>query len=533
MSSSVANPGLYYAGESEPLVHKKPQTSRNAPGNEELTRCETCCGGLFQLIFYGACFLSGQLMIDFNSVADGGRARGNAEDDERQAGRPGRQDEHYYIETRCKVSKIFFCAAGAPLAILFFCLNIGAIGFNLYAIFFQCPFPYCAYVAGPFQIHDRNITITTGNISAQVGLTKEYIDMQKIVITMATLSGSLSYLIMLYILGTHYSVFRSKYHYLKSRLRDRINDHISSYTRRVGQFERDEGPLLNPFPFYQASRETKGPEYKKTVLHAQQMCCFYLIFILSVLLFGANVVVLFIIVNKDNGIPKNFTHPKKTDEIHRLIDYFGISAILGTHYCAIISCFIFSKIAYAVTIECSAMMKQFQNILIANEDTMLTQLHIADETFQKLSTESMRPFRFWFTVHWFLYAVTAFTALAYLAETITERLYGALRDCDETCNLTIVFIFLFTLVHIVLFLYPCFRAASILDARNSLIKRFCNKNFDNFSGEQKLVFVKYMKQRKCGFILSIFCTRIEFGFNIAYISIFLGLLGIVIRFALF
>ena len=461
-------------------------------------------------------------MSDFNSAAVVGRSGGA----ERQAG-----------VTCCKVLNIFFCVAEALLAIISFCLNLGVLVFNFYAIFFQCPFPYCTYVAGPFQMAEFNITF--GNTSAQVGFTKEYFDMQKIVITMAILSGSLSYVIMLYILVTHYSVFRLKYHGLKSKLDEFINKHVSSYAQHVGEKERVKKAhrrILNPFPFHQEG-EREGPEYKKAILHAQQMCCFYFIFILSVLLFSASVGVLIWILNKENGIHKdNITkHRVNEFELHRVIDYLGIAAILCTQYCAIISCFIFSKIAYAVTIECSAVMKQFKSIIIqnTNEDTMITQLHTEDEAFQKLSTKSMRPFRFWFTIHWFFYAVTAFASLAYLAETITERLYGALRHCDTTCDMTIVFIFLFTLVNIVLFLYPCFRAASILDTRNSLIKKFCNESNGNLSMEQKLIFVEYMKQRKCGFILTIFCTRIEFGFNIAYISIFLGLLSIVIKFTLF
>ena len=99
------------------------------------------------------------------------------------------------------------------------------------------------------------------------------------------------------------------------------------------------------------------------------------------------------------------------------------------------------------------------------------------------------------------------------------------------CYLRIVFESLITLQHMILFLYPCFRAASILEARNSLIKKVSNKNI-NISTEFKSIFLQYMKEQKCGFMLSIFCARVEFGFNITYLSIFLGLLGIVIKLSL-
>ena len=208
--------------------------------------------------------------------------------------------------------------------------------------------------------------------------------------------------------------------------------------------------------------------------------------------------------------------------------------MIGSQYCSIISCFIFSKIAYAVTIECNALLKEFRNICDTNttNDTKLQRLHHADERFQKLSMSSMRPFQFWFTIHWFFYALTAFTCIAYLVETIVSRLYGELHaTCPshyQYCVLWISHVFLLTLEHTVLFLYPCFRAASILTARKSLIRRICRKDI-NIPGE-KIVFVQYMKERRCGFVLSVFCARIEFDFNVAYISIFLG---VVVKFALF
>ena len=133
-------------------------------------------------------------------------------------------------------------------------------------------------------------------------------------------------------------------------------------------------------------------------------------------------------------------------------------------------------------------------------------------------------------MHWLLYAITAFLSLAYLAETIMNWLYGYWHyECTRTCHLSI---FLFSLENTALFLYPCFRAASILSAQNSLIKKVCNKEIENITQEKKFAFAQYMKERKCGFVLSIFCAHIEFGFNIAYISIFIGFLGIIIKLTL-
>ena len=461
------------------------------------TGCEKFCS-FFAVLFYGACALSGQLMLDFNPNDD--------------------------VEWRgC------LCITGIPLALVFFSFNIGVLVFNCFAIF-KCPYHECAYEAGPFQISALYYNIS---LNKEIeGETEEYIDMQKVVFTLATLSGSLSYLIMMFILYTHYSPFHTVYHDFKHSMHRKLKSLSSQYDDEAAyppEIPRTRF-VLNPFPFKQ--RDTTK-YFKRTILHAPQMFYFYIIFLLNIMLFMANVGVLSRLLYVDNRHPLT---NKDSKESHW--NYIGMTALFGTQYCSIISCFIFSKVAYAVTIECSAMMKTFRDVCGAAgipDGFKLKNLHIADNKFQRLSTTSMEPFRFWFTIHWFFYAVTAFASIAYLVETTISLIYGSLHETchkDKTqCTLRITYVYLFTLEHTVLFLYPCFRAASILSARNTLIRNICNKDI-NIPGE-KFVFIQYMKKRKCGFLLSIFCARIEFGFNVAYISIFLGLLGIVIKFAVF
>ena len=123
---------------------------------------------LLSPVFHSILFLSGQLILDFWRTF-----------------RP---------------LKFIVSILEVPFFLLFFGFNTGALAFNLYAIFIKCPFPDCGYVAGPFEINPLKI-----DNASRPGITPEYVNGQKVVVTMATLSGSLSYLIMMYILITHYS----------------------------------------------------------------------------------------------------------------------------------------------------------------------------------------------------------------------------------------------------------------------------------------------------------------------------------------
>lgn len=112
-------------------------------------------------------------------------------------------------------------------------------------------------------------------------------------------------------------------------------------------------------------------------------------------------------------------------------------------------------------------------------------------------------------------------SIVYLVDTIIDYEKDFKRR-----YLVILYVFLFTLEHIVLFAYPCFRAASILEARKTLIHKV---SLQDWSSDVKLKFLQFMKEQRCGFVLSFVCVRVEFGFNVAYISIFFAFVGLVIK----
>ena len=519
-------------------------TNVNENGTQvTVVTCEKKIGGLFHGFFHFFCFLSGQLIMMFDCK------RNNL--------------SRYKYALRVSVTIL-----EVPFFILFFSLNIGSLLFDLYAIF-KCPFPNCGFIAGPY-IESKaffNINLNADQFPIK---TRQYLDLQKAVITMATVSGSLSYLIMTYVLIVNYSYLRKPITSLKTAVFSQIIKGCNFEKENADEYKRSHQnlpALLHPFlNGKEDHHDDVHHDYKPAFLYAKQLFCFYFIFLLNFSLFASNAGTLFVIVQ----IEDDTNYPK-----WELIDYFGLAAQMGSQYCAIISCFIFSKVAYAVTIRCHEMLENYNSIVpppadpdaatppadpdaapppadpdaaihpvdpdaaippvdpaFPTDPVILRRLERADEQYVDMCNDSMRPYRFWLAVHWVSYAITAFMSIAYLAETIIERIYGTFEHhCGHSrmCNLSIIYIFLFTLEHIVLFLYPCFRAASILDARNTLIHKVSRQRWP---ADVKFKFLQFMKEQKCGFILSLLCAKVEFGFNIAYISVFVGLLGIIIKLSL-
>ena len=107
---------------------------------------------------------------------------------------------------------------------------------------------------------------------------------------------------------------------------------------------------------------------------------------------------------------------------------------------------------------------------------MIDQWHIGQ------ANASIKPYGYWFAAHWLLYTITAFMTIALFAEIVANNIYspepwlGNRRKLEGTA-----YIFLFMLEHIILFLYPCFRAAQITKARVSLIKKVSRHSWKHLS----------------------------------------------------
>ena len=493
----------------------------SSTGNRRRNRyCEDTIGGFFHGVFHVFCYISGQLMI-------------NA--------------KRYDPSLPKYLVKLCFFLLWFPIVVIVLCLNLFSLAFDLYAII-ECPFPNCGFIAGPYiksiPYTDINGTFSPKSVPADDDQ-ESYFNFQDAVITIATVSGSLSYLIMIKVLFVNYSFCHKLLKSLHINATAGIIRKLNFKTITADEYKQNyravtDRLILNPFlndddeseadddeseadDDESEADENKAEEFKPVVLNAKQLFCFYSIFFLNFLFYASAVSILFIIVH--NRVDKNF--PK-----YALVDYVGLAAQLASQYCAIINVFIFSKVAYAATLKCAGMLKEYKGIVAPlidpntvnrpEQEDIIRALERKDTEYVQLCNDSMRPYRFWFSVHWFLYALTAFMSIVYFVETAIRP------NCNEDvdCYLSITYVFIFALEHNILFLYPCFRAASIMEARNTLIHKV---SLQEWPTRVKSSFLQFMKEQKCAFILSLICIRIEFGFNIAYISIFFGFLGIIIK----
>ena len=221
----------------------------------------------------------------------------------------------------------------------------------------------------------------------------------------------------------------------------------------------------------------------------------------------------------------------------RIVDAIGLASRYISQLCAIFSCFIFSKLAYSVGSTCSHELPDLfnrvdeagppgdnrnvnqsiawlrNNDYIAAEDVGESQLHLLKaivEWYARMIRTTLYPFGTWFAVHWILYTIAAFMSISYLTETIILELYGkqsADKECQYevkvplSCKLQLAYRFFFAVEHCILFLYPCFRAASVTKAYSSMIKRVSETTWTNISLDDKEKFINYLQIQDCTLIL--------------------------------
>ena len=447
--------------------------------------------------------------------------------------------------------------ASTLFLLVFGIVNLVSFVFDIYVVAW-CPFKDCGYIyTGANDTNNTNeslwynvtnYTVNTASFGAPSAESQsQYDDWQKVVFTTATISGLLSYYLMvIFVLCPLYGVCNPC---CKS-----VCECVASIWRKCGEREARSSAVgetpLNPFV-------DSNESVISTSLGPRQSFYFHLIFWANLLLFAANVGVLITILIDQIG---------SKNRLLQGFDIAGLVAQLGSRFCAILSCFIFSKVVYAVSSRCLEMKNifarvnevnmtewnTFLNSLVNSNQHYLTNGDIAEiaesgtrrlTTLRKLDTwyvkkvkSSINSYSTWFAVHWILYTLTAFMSISYFTEAIIEELYGySHKKCfstqNSTCILDLVYIGLFMLEHFVLFLYPCFRAASVSQVRSTLIEKVSKAEWNNIPIDQKESFCAYLKDQKCEFKIPIFCAEIPFGFNIAFISIFFGVFGVILKFS--
>ena len=209
-------------------------------------------------------------------------------------------------------------------------------------------------------------------------------------------------------------------------------------------------------------------------------------------------------------------------------DATGFSMYMYSLFCTIVSCFIFSKLANSVSKRCLNLENTYTKLSVISEyDKMVKK----DDNFIKQAQVMLKWFEYWFTVHWIFYTVTSFLSIALFLDMLIRYIQADLNDPPKSavgfCWKELLLTGLFTLSHCLLFLYPCFKAASVTLSRETMIKKVSKKLLDEKNvGTNEQIFIQYLKNKKYGFRISFFCARVRFSFNVAYISIFIGLLGV-------
>ena len=224
---------------------------------------------------------------------------------------------------------------------------------------------------------------------------------------------------------------------------------------------------------------------------------------------------------------------------YEIIEFTFTILYFYSHLCTITSCFIFSKLMYLIQKTGEQQKRKVKEILEneeEDEDTKLKKLiegdngNNGDNQFIECATKTLRIFQFWFSVHWVFYIITSFLTIALSIEAILLLIRATqhhIQNGVHFSNYEIVLLVFLSVSNVLMFVYPCLRAASITRARKKFIQDII-KEYGTTDKEVVGPYVKHLKSRKFGFHLNVICTSIPFSLNIAYVSICVGAFGIVL-----
>ena len=209
---------------------------------------------------------------------------------------------------------------------------------------------------------------------------------------------------------------------------------------------------------------------------------------------------------------------------------------LITQFCAIQSCFIFSKIVYIVINRlkkleddiCKAAKEMSANADHCEHQTSTNtpscvvpcllykekedrkkyhKLREIDQEFIDKVKPTLDLFGYWFIFHWIAYAVTTMLLSAFIVQVIIDVIRYNVNSVNNMIPETVTdtkspyvsYVVFFTLVHAYLFLYPCFRAAAIATARAELIAKISKQKWESVSVQVQTNFVQYLTSQNFAF----------------------------------
>ena len=222
----------------------------------------------------------------------------------------------------------------------------------------------------------------------------------------------------------------------------------------------------------------------------------------------------------------------KNDYIMKLfyLDLFGHFSHSFAWTCTFLSCFMFSKIAYDVAHKCRQKLLEVRNNARKTLDGSIE----IDEEYILVMKASIVPFSFWFSIHWLSYCLTTFLSIAFVIQNIQHDIYKKESSCykerSALCWLKLIYHITYAMGHGVLFVYPCFRAAALSTERAKFICDIAKER--QLAVPKRQAFVQYLQVRDYSFKVKFLCTTVTFGGNLAYFSIFAGIMTAALRIAL-
>ena len=293
-------------------------------------------------------------------------------------------------------------------------------------------------------------------------------------------------------------------------------------------------------------------------MSATETICFFINYIIMLILyicsFGSSLWFAFAVYHKYNNHQPlynlNSCWISKLN-ITKIVFHFSVG------FCTIHSCFIFSKIVYKVTNKLNKLAVDMDQVDFAGENAIqqLGNNGIINELFQSNDKEKVDRGRYfwlqkmdrdfiqevkptldllgvWFIIHWVMYGLTTVLLTAFILQDIAQN---GIQSMDHLLpkNLEwpyLFYLFFFTVFHAYLFLYPCFRAASIAAARTKFINTIFRKQWLFVSLGIENNFIQYLKTQEFALRVPFFCANITFEFNWVYLALILAICGTYLNF---
>ena len=317
---------------------------------------------------------------------------------------------------------------------------------------------------------------------------------------------------------------------------------------------------------------TRNQDDDTTTQLTKEEVVWFTIFLLVNIIVNVSLMVIFIYGQYHHNPPNTIEGNKKKTILFKNLEIFSVSAYFYSLFCTLSSCFIFSKIMYGIQRKCSNLYNYLDHVnnfnenrdaindylknfwtnetlqerlgtllnplsLQEDEEKALLYLQQRDNDFVNVAVKTLKMFELWFFIHWILYIVSSFLSVSLLLDAIQLNIQATLPHTRPGVHFhpfEMVFLTLFVTSNCILFLYPCLRAAAVTEAKMKLIQKInksCSVDYPKISTNLKKEFISFLKGQKFGFRLYILCAYIPFSHSIAYISMFISLLGILIRLA--